>query len=139
VRRHLPKEVREVRRRARELRALVVVVDGDSKGPEARFAEMHETLAEAGLERLHERERIALCVPTRTVETWCLWLLGDHGVDEIGDYKAKFTAQWERQRSLPKRAAEAWLRQPDLALEEARVPSLCDGRRALQRLRDSMT
>ena len=84
----------EVRRRARAKRhqlrlGFLVIVDGDSEGRDARFREAHPP----GNERSAD-ERVALWIPTWSIETWVLWLNGAD-VDESTPLKhtCRFDAQ----------------------------------------------
>ena len=128
-----------VRRFPNEAVGLVIVVDGDVAGVQARSAGVDRALREAGREPLQADERIAVCVPTRNVETWQLWLLGRRDVDELTDYKSAFQAIVRSNPMARRHAVDAWCTPMSQQLEEterARLPSMAKGRAELARLRD---
>lgn len=77
----------------------LVVVDGDSQGLEARKGAMCGTP-----DQREPGDRIAICVPTWSVETWVLWLCGDGSVTEDRKYKSRYR---EDDREFQRRALEA--------------------------------
>lgn len=91
-----PDEVKAVRQRRRENVALLVVVDGDNQGVAARKAQLDKALTDNGMDPRGADERIALCVPTWSIESWLLELNGVAGVDEGTDKKRDWD-QAERQ------------------------------------------
>lgn len=106
---------------------LLVVVDGDSQGVVARKSTLEARAGGASGRRGAPRgkgERVAIWVPTWSVETWLLWLGGEHSVDEATSYKADDRV---RSESVSRAAGEALAeflrgRKPGLAsLDDARV------------------
>jgi hypothetical protein len=88
VRKHYRAEVQAYRRQQHERVALLTVIDGDRYGVEARKKELEEALREAGFEVRQDDERMAVCVPTWSIETWFVWLCGVlEEVDEGVQYK----------------------------------------------------
>lgn len=122
---------------------LLVMIDGDDKGGDARKRELDAALVAAGLSRRGEHERIGIFAPTWSIETWLLWLWGDGDVDESGSYKAdgrsggperaaRFRAACSDRRNTEISAAGAWY--PPRTGETDRLPSLVDARRERGRL-----
>lgn len=75
----------------REL-ALLVVIDGDNVGVRGRVRDLEEQLEvqvkrRRSVEPRGADERIAVFVPTWSVETWLLWLSGARDVHEGQSYK----------------------------------------------------
>jgi len=138
VLRRYPAEVGELRRKPLENQALVAVRDGDAVGCAGRKRENDEALVAAGLSPRDVADHVATPVPTWSVESWLLHLLGEVGVDE-GRYapdgrkwKEHFEARFGGggERGALHNAARAWLSAPgakDLA-------SLADARQELSRL-----
>jgi hypothetical protein len=124
-----------VRRYHNESVGLLVVVDGDSAGFRRRLAEIRNVLREVGIVD-EEPDRIAICIPTRNVETWALWLCGVSDLDEQTDYKSRYQQQFKPRLSRY-HLAEAWLTTPRERLEaEAKsLPALVHGRAEIKRLR----
>ena len=117
--------------------ALIVAVDGDQPKLQGRLRQLEQKLEEAGLVRRGEREAIVICVPTRNVETWELWLCGDRSVDENGDFKRRFRDAERRGEASAKLAVEGWFRElspEDRKLEETKLPALTVGRMEIDRL-----
>jgi hypothetical protein len=83
---------------------VVVAIDGDAVGREQRCQELDDVLKKAGQQALDSGEKIAVCVPTRTIETWEIWLCDRSRelVDEVTDYKGRVTSEHAKQ------AAAAW-------------------------------
>jgi hypothetical protein len=103
----------------------LVVVDGDNQGLDAR---KRETCGEP--DKRQTGDRIAICVPTWSVETWVCWLCGDKKVRENRSYKEDLRdAEYSKQ---VKQATETW--EPVLEDERQNVPSLSDARGELARL-----
>lgn len=127
-----------IRRYQRESVGLLVVVDGDCDDYRERLAKVHEVLHEVGIQD-EKPERIAVCIPTRNVETWTLWLCGVSDLNETTDYKSRYQRQFQSQ-VRPRELAERWLNTPRERLEEeARcLPALVHGRAEIERLRKSV-
>ena len=133
--RQTPLEVGYVRRYPKEAVGLVIAVDGDEAGWRGRVNAINRQLTAGGAPALDASERVALCVPTRNVETWCLWLLGHHDVEEVSDYKERFNRLCAQEMAVTKRAVAAWFNPPDEDAEKSRLPSLIAGRSELDRLK----
>lgn len=81
VKRAYPAEVKYLRSR-HPLCFLLAIRDGDGDGVRARKAQLDEVLKESGLAARGEKERIGTPVPTWSIETWLLDLLGEVGLNE---------------------------------------------------------
>jgi hypothetical protein len=128
---------RTVRRSPQEAVGLVVVVDGDDAGLDRRRRELDQRLEEAGCAKRNTKEKIAACVPCRTVETWELWLCGRRDLNEIDDYKADLQAEKRKDRMISEKAVQAWFTQLSEAaakIESSQLPSLVAGGTELSRL-----
>jgi hypothetical protein len=114
---------------------LLVVVDGDQVGFQGRLAEIRNALREAGIED-EEPDRIAICIPTRNVETWALWLCGVSDLEEQTDYKWRYRQEFKPGLGRHD-LVEAWLTTPpERRQAEARhLPALAHGRAEVERLR----
>jgi len=123
-----------IRRRPQEAAGLLVVVDGDAEF-RRRLTEIHKILREVGIVE-EEPSRIAICIPTRNVETWCLWLCGESDLDEQTDYKSRYQREFKLNVG-PRGLAEAWLTTPPERLEAEKrcLPALAHGRAEIERLR----
>lgn len=123
-----------IRRYHQEAVGLLVAIDGDSSGQQRRIEEIR---AAAGLSGAAWEERIATCIPTRSVETWEMWLCGKREVDEQTSYKQIFQREVERGTMSSRQAVEAWFAatSQELKAEETRLPALAHGRRELDRLK----
>lgn len=131
------REVRYARSKKSENYALVVAVDGDRFKLKQRLQQLDRKLTEEGSKERGPQESIVIFVPTRSIETWELWLCGARDLDEKSDYKQRFRLAEARGEASPKAAAEAWFR--DLSPEEEaderrRLPSLTAGRDEVERL-----
>ena len=88
VERDYPREVQALRsKRYQKYRGLVAVVDGDEVGFEGRRRVMESSLGEAGLEPRSKEDRVALEIPTWSIETWLGALNGEADVNEATRYK----------------------------------------------------
>jgi hypothetical protein len=123
-----------IRQHHQEAVALLVVIDGDMAGLQRRLESIHTA---AGFVNAAWESRVAKCVPTRTVETWEMWLCGMHNLDEKTDYKETFRREVERGVMSARKAAEAWfapLTHEEQQTEETCLPALAHGRKELARL-----
>lgn len=135
VRQRYPREVRELRskRHQRDL-CLLAIRDGDRFGTDARKRELDEELVSEELAPRQARERIATPVPTWSIETWLLALLGDVEPSEGEPVKAELVRRHgERIGEAIVAAVRAWL---EGAAATSRLPSLRDGVVELARLSD---
>jgi AAA domain, putative AbiEii toxin, Type IV TA system len=110
-------------------------LDGDRFGVEHRKRQLAQALADDGKEPRKDGDRIALCVPTWSIETWFAWLCGLPGVTESTRYKHDAALKDAQRRGVisPSRAAELWLEGPREG-EARQVPSLSDARKEMERL-----
>ncbi len=132
----LAHEARYLRQRPSEAVALLVVIDGDDAGFKRRRREVHEKLRSEGFD-VRKLNRIAICIPSRNVETWKLWLCGFlSDPDEQTDYKT--TRQSELKTIRRNQLLEAWfapLSDEQRQLEETTLPALASGRAEINRLK----
>lgn len=133
VLKQLPIELVYVRQRPTEAVALVVVVDADTKGFRARLEELR-TLGK--LKDWKSERQLGICIPSRNVETWVLWLSGESDIDEVTDYKRRVTNQSDGGLELTRNAVQAWdVQEPSRrALEKSRLPALTHARAEIDRL-----
>ncbi len=75
-------------------------------------------------------ERIAICVPTWSIETWALHLLGTITVVETESYKGVYEGDETRGSVSIKSAVKNWLAREDAC----NLPSCADARAELRRL-----
>lgn len=126
VRLRYPGEVKALRSRNYQRRLCVVAVrDGDAVGVAARKREMDRELQAAGLDPRGPDERIALPVPTWSIESWLLSILGK-SVAEDQRVKHEFSPPDETEAL--REAARAW------AGFATPLPSLVDSRAEMQRV-----
>lgn len=125
---------RYIRQNHQEAVGLLVVIDGDTAGLQGRIEAIRSA---AGFSGAAWEEQIATCVPSRSVETWAMWLCGKHDVNEQLQYKEVFRRAVEQGGMSSRRAAEAWfepLSPEEQQTEESRLPALAHGRREVNRL-----
>ncbi len=103
----------------------LVVIDGDNKG----VLERKKQLSIAPHDPRAPCDRIAIFVPTWSVETWVLWLSGTD-VTEAKSYVSEVSP--ERFRERLESAISAW--SSPRANEEKSVPSLSHARTEVKRL-----
>lgn len=81
------------RRYPNENVALVVAVDGDNEGSRKRRARFDNELVLREMEPKRSTERVALCVPTWSIETWlaalCGWTPKNGILDEARTFKVE--------------------------------------------------
>jgi hypothetical protein len=80
---------------------------------------------------------IASYVPSRSVETWEMWLCGAHKIDEQTEHKAAFRREVEQGTMSARKAVEAWfvlLTPEEQQAEESLLPALAHGRKEMARL-----
>jgi hypothetical protein len=133
VLKQIPALATYLRQRQGEAVALLIVIDGDASGLQERLREIRERL-----ESLNSDNRVAACVPCRTVETWELWLCGRHDLDEGTSYKDVFRHEVERGRMSAQQAVKGWLQQissEQQTEEKTKLPARTHGREELKRLR----
>lgn len=87
VREHFPEELKAYRANLGKVdQALLVVVDGDARGVQARLAQLEEACRDAGISPRARKERVAVFVPTRRIETWLAYLDGNSVDEKQQDY-----------------------------------------------------
>jgi hypothetical protein len=132
---HIKRLADYIRQHHQEAVGLLVVIDGDAAGLQGRLDEIRTA---AGLAGAAWEERIARCVPSRSVETWEMWLCGQRELDERTSYKEAYRRECERGAMSARKAAGAWfviLTPEEQQAEEARLPALAYGRKEVARLR----
>lgn len=133
------REARYARSRHFENYALIVAIDGDRKKLQGRLRELDRKLREAGIPERGNDEKIAVFVPTRSIETWELWLCGARDLDEEMDCKRRFQEAGRCGDVSPKKAVESWFRalsEEEERAEKTSVPSLAEGRLEIRRLEE---
>lgn len=132
VKQNVRKLAQTPRFRRGEAVGLVVVFDGDSKTAE-RLKEIRALAGLAGQDAW--ARQVGICIPSRNVETWLLWLTGEDEVDEVQDFKRDVQNRPDYAQ-LPRRAAEAWFAVPPArrGTEKERLPALVEARRELDRI-----
>lgn len=136
VRARYPSAVRVLRSKPHQALALVAVRDGDNVGVRKRKEELDTALIAAGLEPRSDEEAIATPVPSWSIESWLLDLLGRPGVNEAQvdpaddlPWKIRFERDHgEEERDALRAAAEAF------STGGSPLPSLTDGRTELARI-----
>ncbi|MCF8114591.1 MAG: hypothetical protein K9K21_12145 [Desulfotignum sp.] len=90
VRNLFPMELAARRKRPREDNYwLMVITDGDRFSPEKRREQLAREAWEKKLPMAADKERVAVFVPCRNIESWFKWI--DSGiVDESEDYKKEY-------------------------------------------------
>jgi len=132
VRKRYPFEVKLLRSKNYQKSLCTIVVrDGDSSGVEKRKRELDEELKIAGLQRRTPNERIATPVPTWSIETWFLALLGEEAIGEDEPLKETFAHRYPQEKELIKKAAQTWCDDPTSG---GLLPSLDDGHAEMARL-----
>jgi hypothetical protein len=131
VRKRYCREVHVLRSKCYQLDlCLIAVRDGDQAGVEERKAKLDQELADNGQDRRKPDERIATPVPTWSIETWLLRLLGAADLDEETPYKDRFTMEYgDAEREAIRNAVKGWD-----AADKTSLPSLLDGRKELERI-----
>jgi hypothetical protein len=93
VREHFAKELKALRSYGQERVGLIVVVDGDTVGVSERKKQLDEAAKNGGVKTRTRSDRVAICVPTRNIETWVYALCRDGDVTETADYKKEVTSE----------------------------------------------
>ena len=84
---HYPDEIDAARKRKF---SLVVMIDGDNQGVEARLSQLDRECRHQDVSPRADADRVAVFVPTRNIETWLYFLDGGDNVDESATYPKKF-------------------------------------------------
>ncbi|MFL6209959.1 MAG: hypothetical protein ACJ74W_13970 [Pyrinomonadaceae bacterium] len=126
-------EVKLLRQKRHQRLCLIAVRDGDNIGVASRKADLNSALCDVGLDPRQQDELIATPVPTWSIETWLLALLGDASVDETVSRKQDFQRRYpeKHERQSLRDAAHAWRNRAD---QIPSVPSLADGRTEMSRI-----
>ena len=127
-----PSEVQKLRQKKLQQVFLITVMDGDNADPVRRKAELDSCLHDQGMGPRQANERSAIPVPTWSIETWLLALLGE-SVDEATSKKRDFERRYpgKEERSALRDAAQAWR---DRAGGIPSVSSLADSRIEMRRI-----
>jgi hypothetical protein len=133
VRAQYPSEVNLLRRKRHQRLALIAVRDGDNRGYLSRKSDLDVALNEVGFNHRAPRERIVNLVPTWSIETWLLALLGVDPIDETATRKVEFERSYrgKRESEALRDAADAWHRR---ANQVPNVPSLADSKTEMRRI-----
>jgi hypothetical protein len=132
VRKRYPGEIKLLRSKNYQHDLCAIVVrDGDRLGIERRKEELDAELNHAGLGRREPDERIATPVPTWSIETWLLALLGQDEINEAKPFNEAFEHRYPTEKQALKEAARTWCDDPTTGESLA---SLRDGRLELARL-----
>ncbi|MBN1655987.1 MAG: hypothetical protein JXA30_19625 [Deltaproteobacteria bacterium] len=124
MRENFADELKAQRKYAQERVGLVVVVDGDVQGVAARKKQLDDAAINAGLQKRKKSERVAICVPTRNIETWVVAICRDGDFNETDDYKQTVTPEEYR------KAPRIWLGNENACP----LPSCLDARQEFTRL-----
>ena len=133
VRAQHPGEVTLLRQKRYQRLFLLAVRDGDNDGVVIRKADLDHALREKGLDARQDDERIVTPVPTWSIETWLLALLGDATIDENESRKRDFERRYpgKQEGQALQDAAQAWRSKAD---QTPSVPSLADGKTEMNRM-----
>jgi hypothetical protein len=130
----LPGAVRELRSTNYQRGfGILFAVDGDNLGLTGRLAQIQESLQSVGLVA---PARLALAVPTWSIETWLLWLTNGRILDEAESHKQTFEREFRDskvQAAAIRHASMQWAR----VKEGCPLPSLDHGRVEIDRLTHS--
>ena len=124
VRENFAKELIALRSYGRERVGLIVVIDGDLEGVAGRKRKLNEAAQKAGVSKRADNERVAICVPTRNIETWIMSLCRGVKVTETDDYSKSI------ERDEIKKAADLCKSKAD----DCNLLSCGDARREIARL-----
>ena len=90
VRERYPEWARAQRRRANHTNAsLIAVVDADTLSVDQRREQLDNVLVGAGLSVRDAKERIAIVIPRRNIESW-VHFAETREIDETTDFKARY-------------------------------------------------
>jgi hypothetical protein len=129
VRERFPIELSAYRtNRNRVAEGLIVMVDGDKLGVNARMGQLDAACRSSNMELRQEGERVAIFVPTWNIETWLAYLDGTD-VDETKDNYPRLNRERDCQplvNELHRMCEQQALRKPsppslDAACEEYRA------------------
>jgi hypothetical protein len=130
----LPDAVRELRSKNHQRGfGILFAVDGDNLGLTGRLAQIQESLQSVGLAA---PARLALAIPTWSIETWLLWLTDGRILDEAESHKQTFEREFRDSRDQAaaiRHASTQWAR----IEADGLLPSLDHGRGEIDRLTQS--
>ena len=86
VRERFPKELRAYRSHKYVAQALLVMLDGDSVGVDARLRALDDSCRLQGVDPRRDDDRVAVFIPTWCIETWFAYLDGDNVDETRSDY-----------------------------------------------------
>ena len=86
VRERFPSELQAIRAKGDEHVRLIVMIDGDDKGINARRASFNVACGAQGITALGETDNVLICVPTWNIETWFAFLEGGEVEESFSDY-----------------------------------------------------
>jgi hypothetical protein len=113
---------------------LITAIDGDKFGMKERLSLLDAMCNAVGVPPRDATDRVAVCVPTYSIETWEMWLCGQAAKEQT-DYSKQ--PQYHRLcmagQVSAALAARAWSKK-SRAGEAAHVPSLTAGRAEMARL-----
>ncbi len=98
VRERFPLELKAHRSRPVS-QALVVMIDGDHEGVDARLRRLAQACRDAGVAERAETERVAVIIPTWNIETWLAYLDGKR-VEEGDPHHPKLARERDCQKHV---------------------------------------
>jgi len=112
---HFADELQALRRYRAPGRALVVLLDADTRSVEERLQDLQTVLRESGVAPISPNERVGIFVAKRNIETWILHVTNPHahGLDEQSDYSRQTLA--DRWQSIVQEYAHARKPKPNTA------------------------
>ena len=132
VRERFPEELGGYRsNRNRVSRGLIVMLDGDAAGLTGRLRSLDESCRSSGVDPRRDDDRVAVFVPTWSIETWFAWLDGEP-VDEKKTYP-----KLDRPKDCPQHVDELVRRCNAGALGSAAPPALQAASKEYKWLRDA--
>ena len=119
------KDHRSKRSKSLPSHRVVVVIDGDKHGVDTRLKTLDSLLRDAKEPALSNADRVAVLVPTYSVETWLLWLSDERdNVDEATDCKNRFRSVETSGKASVEKAATALA----MAADPTDLPSIAKAR-----------
>ena len=87
VREQFPRELQAIRAKGNEHVRLIVMIDGDDKGVNARRDSLNAACEAQTLRTIGEADNVLICVPTWSIETWFAFLDGGEVEESISGYR----------------------------------------------------
>jgi len=120
VRDRFPEELSAYRaNRHRVAQGLIVLLDGDSRGVDARLKELESACRTQGIDPRTDDDKVAIFIPTWRIETWLAYL-GGADVDET----SKDYPKLDRPRDCQQQVNALWEMYQRRALRQPAPPSL---------------